>query len=550
MFQNKKQKLFDMPTTGKSGFIAAAEEEAAVTVSGNGAKKYSALSSELATQFGSVSNYKNPRDYKEVARDMIKILSETSPKILVSFVLYIRLVTRKTVLWERTQTEEVQKGAGLRHEGIMRMLWLAINKPKLFWDNIHLFIAAGSWKDIIMMLSYDLQYHGWEKRQLNWDAFWDLIRMGLQNESQSELIKKYLPQIKAKSKCTTVESQADNIIAKWLCSKLFGNEYKHYKKYRRVKSSGTAHEWQQLISQGKHNLIDFDSIHGRALHLLVHSKYLRNQNLTEKYSAWISERPKAKFTGYPHELTAQIGYNKQKYELDTINAQWNELLQKAGGLAGEYIVVKDTSGSMDSTAFGTKLSSYHIAKTLSIFFAQMLKGAAFGRCYIDFSSKAILRRLHGETIAELWHTEQRTQSANTNFLAVAELFAKVFKEVSESDFPKGIICISDGEFDSTKMFEKTNIEAFRKILLSAGFSSDFVQNFSFVFWDIRNNFYGKYRNTKFETHTPQDNVFYFGGYDPSVISFLMGGTNVSKPKNADDLVWVALNQELMSYVKA
>jgi hypothetical protein len=556
MFNSKKKTLFMEKEKKTSVFVNAAKNIAAEDVSGNGARKFNTTGSVLVDQFAKIGSYKKPRDYAEVERDMIVLFAEDA-RSAIAFTLYCRLITRKCKMSNGEQTNEVQRGAGLKHESLMRMMWLQINHSELFWKNIYLFIAAGSWNDLIQMLSYDLQYHGWPDKKLQWDIFFTFIAEGLSDDLQVNLIKKYLPQIKANSACKTVEAQADNIIAKWLCSKLFGGKegsgvlkqnYNTYKQYRKLKTSGTAHQWQQLISQGKHKSIDFGKIHGRALSLLVQSKYLSNQGLQGKYQTWIAGQPIAKFTGYPHELTAKITHSAEKYQTDTINKQWDGLLQLAGGLAGEYIVVKDTSESMNSMAYGTNVSSYHIAKTLSIFFAQMLKGQ-FAGTYIDFASTAILRTLTGKNVTELWRTETRIASANTNFLAVADLLCIIKqKGFREEDFPKGIICISDGEFDSTKMYDTTNINAFKYKLHQVGFSKHFVNNFSFVFWDIRNTFYGN-RKTTFESKSTEKNVFYYGGYDPSVITFLTGSkSNDKKPQTAEDVVDIALNQELMQYI--
>ena len=99
------------------------------------------------------------------------------------------------------------------------------------------------------MLRYDLVYNGWEHRVLDWRRFADLITAGLGSDSQTNLIRKYLPQIKARSKCTTVEAQANCMIAKWLCSELYGasgvrtdaEKYQVYRSYARMKAAGTAH---------------------------------------------------------------------------------------------------------------------------------------------------------------------------------------------------------------------------------------------------------------------------------------------------------------------
>lgn len=558
MFNSKQQKLFETgqkKTTSDSAFITTGLKKSAETKSGNGSLKYSTTGNPFVDQFGKIGSYKERRSYQDISNDMSTLWAK-NPYLTVCFVFFIRMITRIVSLFNGNKTNSVQRGSGLKYEGIMRMIWLHTNYPDIFWKNIQLFISVGSWKDIITMLSYDLQYNGWNNRVLNWDNFGKLILAGLENPNSVNLIKKYLPQIKTNFKCTTLESQADNIIAKWICSLLFGGKkesYVNYKSYRKLKSSGTAHQWQQLISKGKHNLIDFDTIHGRALSLIVSSKYLANQGLENKYEEWISNKPIAKFTGFVYELASKISYDNKKYQKDTINAQYRQLLEIAGKTNSNMIVVKDTSESMNSNAIGIKMSSYKIAKSISIFLGNMLQGH-FHNHYIDFSSKAILRKIEGSNFVEHWNTEVRTSSADTNFLAVCNLFINILKEgVPENQFPNGIICISDGQFNQSKWNYSTITEGFKYNMLNAGFSKDFVDNFKFVFWDIRNEFYGnRFKDTKFESYGPAKNVFYFGGFDPSVITFLTGiegKENTKTPTTAEELFEAAMNQEIMKLIQ-
>lgn len=544
MFNSKQKTLFMQKTKTTSDFLTAGMKTTAQDKSGNGAIKYNTTGNDFVDQFAKIGTYKTPRSFQDISNDMSVLFK--NPYMAMCFIFYIRLITRVVQLFN-FKTSSVQKGAGLKHEGIMRMMWVSIHHSDIFWKNINLFISIGSWKDIITMLSYDLQYNGWENRVLDWNKFGKLILAGLENPQSIDLLKKYLPQIRSNSQCTTLEAQADNIIAKWICSLLFEN--KNYKAYRKLKTSGKAHQWQKLISQKKHNLIDFNTIHGRALSLLVSSNYLKNQGLEEKYQKWIESKPVAKFTGYVYELASKINYSNKKYQNDTINAQYQQLLKQAGENCSDFIVVKDTSGSMDSTAIGTNMSSYHIAKSLSIFFANLLKGR-FHNHYIDFSSKAILRQIKGSNFVEHWNTETRVQSADTNFLAVYDLFKQIRNQgVHESEFPKGIICISDGQFNESKMNFKTNTEAFKEMMYS-DFSKEFVDNFKFVFWDITNTFYRR-ATSKFESYGPVKNVFYFGGYDGSVISFLTG-TEQNSPNNittAEELFKAAMNQEVMKMIE-
>ena len=231
MFETKKKELFStnkktakvtVPKTDNA-FLKASMMKATQTTSlGNGALKYTTTGNDFVDQFGKATIYKAPRTFAEISKDMSLLFSQDG-LTATKFATYLRMITRVISFSDGIRTEHTQRGQGLKHEGIFRMIWLALNQPNTFWKNIHLFVAAGSWKDIITMLQYDLVYNGWDGRKLDWDNFGQLILAGLENPRSSELLKKYLPQIKANSACTTVESQADNMISKWICSLTFGS---------------------------------------------------------------------------------------------------------------------------------------------------------------------------------------------------------------------------------------------------------------------------------------------------------------------------------------
>lgn len=553
MFNSKQTSLFgSKSTTSANKFIAAGMKKSAEVLSGNGAKKFSTTGNDFVDQFGKLGTYKEPRSFNDISRDMSILYSQNS-LFAVMFILYIRMITRVISLFNGVRTSNVQRGSGLRHEGIVRMIWLHVNHSDVFWKNITLFISVGSWKDIIQMLSYDLQYNGWDKRMLNWNEFGKLLLAGLENPQHSELIKKYLPQIKTNSKCKTLEAQADNVIAKWICSLLYGGKSngKSYVYYRKLKSSGTAHQWQQLISQGKFLKIDFNTIHGRALAQLVSSKFLSNHGLEDKYEKWIATKPIAKFTGFIHELFEKIP--QKKYQIDTLNSQFMGLVETARKNAEgstSMIVVRDTSASMTLIANGTKMNCYNIAKALALFFSYMLPDGAFANSWIEFNSDAIMHTWKGSTPFDKWSNDHSDTVGNTNFRSVIDLFIRIKKNgVSESEFPSGIICISDGEFNPSHL-NKTNIESALHNLYMAGFSTDYVNNFKIVLWNLQSNYYGKGTGEKFETYGNTKNVYYFSGYEPSVVAFLTGVNGKEKtPQTAEELFRAAMDQEVLNMVE-
>lgn len=554
MFTTKKNTLIEQTTekqnisVGKANaFVNAGLKSAAVISSENGAKKYSTTGNPLVDQFGQTAQYRTRRQYVDIAKDM-DILWADNPLNAVKFALFIRTIPRKVTLLDGRVTEESQKGSELRWESIMRMIWLSQKSPETFKANLPLMISLGSWKDVFQMLQYDLIYNGWEGRVLDWTFMGNIIVSGLANTNSSELIKKYLPQIHSKKSLTSIEKQANTIIGKWICSLIFGNKEgsggSSYKKYRILKSTGTAHEWQKLISNKKFDLLDFDKIHGRALKKLVSSKFLTNQKLKERYTEWVSdpETKTVKYTGFVHELFPS-NRPSEKHIVETINKQFEELITKAGTKSHtSFIVVRDTSSSMNGQIVGEKYSANHVAKSLALYFSYFLTGE-FTDTFIEFADDAKMHKWQGSTPVDKFYNDKCEAYGSTNFMSVIDKFCELRRTVAEEDFPTGIICVSDGEFNPTSI-NTTNVSAARKKLRAGGFTKEYVDNFVIVLWNLPNYFYSRTPTTKFETFGDVPNAFYFSGLSGSIISFLTG-----EIKTASELVENALNQEVLNMVE-
>jgi hypothetical protein len=197
---------------------------------------------------------------------------------------------------------------------------------------------------------------------------------------------------------------------------------------------------------------------------------------------------------------------------------------------------------MGSIATGTNMSCYSVAKALALFFSEFLKGD-FADHWIEFNSDAKMNQWKGQTPVDKWMNDKSSYVGSTNFQSVVNLFAKLKKQgIPESDFPKGILCISDGEFNPSQL-GKTNVQSALKVLTAAGFSKEYVSNFVIVLWNLQSRAYGG-AGDKFETGLDTPNVYYFGGYSASVISFLS-----QKIKSTYELVDAALDQEVLNLVK-
>lgn len=534
-------------------FIQTAMQQSNKIMSGNGSLKLESTLNPFVDQFAKVGSYKKPRPFKEIEKDC-ELLWAEDPLNSIKFIHYLRTITRKVQLIDGSVTAEPQKGGELKHEAIMRMIWLFTKSPDSFWKNIGWFIALGSWHDIFTMLQYDLVYNGWENRVLDWNKMGNIILVGLSDSHTSELVKKYLPQIKARSDCKTVESQANTTIGKWICSLLFGPKETsyNYKTYRKLKSGGTAHQWQQLISQKKFDQIDFGSIHGRALHLLVRSKFLKNQNLSDKFAAWVKKpETKVKYTGFVHELFTNIPSalsGMEAHVRDTVNKQFDTLVSKGKSEFTEdscnWLPVIDTSGSMGSLSTGTNTSCLTVAKSLALYFSEFLTGK-FTNSFVEFNDKAKMHTWKGATPIEKWYNNRCSHVGSTNFQSVIDLYVDLKNQgIAEAEFPTGILAISDAEFNPTSL-GKTNVEVARAKLRRAGFSDIFVDKFQIVLWNLQSGYYGSTTGKKFETMATEKGTYYFGGFNGSVISFLTNHEVLTPAQ----LFLQALDQQILNYIE-
>jgi hypothetical protein len=330
-------------------------------------------------------------------------------------------------------------------------------------------------------------------------------------------------------------------VAKWLANKLFNSEAKSEEQYRKLKSQGNAHKWQQIISNQKFDELDFSKIHGRALNKLVRSKFLYNQKLHARYTMWADSVEKINYTGFVHELLCELDNNFSPEFEKTVIKQFKESVdrEKDDENLGKLVVVRDTSGSMGSSPEGTKYSCYDIAKSLALYFSEFIEGP-FKNCWIEFNNSAELHTWDGNNVVEKWRNDSSSYIGSTNFLSVIDLLVRMKNFINdESVFPNGILCISDAEFDPAAL-NKTNVDfAFDK-LRKGGFSDKYVDNFKIVLW----NLYRK-NNKHFETNDSLvKNVFYLSGYSASQVKFLLRGT----VQNAKELFDEAMNQELLDLV--
>lgn len=206
------------------------------------------------------------KTFNEISKNM-EILWKINPKKCVNFILKLRTIENTSKLFE--------------DESMMNLLWLALNHKYSFFQNVHI-LTHINWKDIITMMSLDLQYHGYENRQLDWNFFRATLFAGLINSETTEKVKNILPKCNLNS--NTLEDQSLVIIAKHLACYMFKNDSNKTKKYTEYITSNKIINFDNLIK------IDFKTVHGKSLSLIVGKQFLQDNNLLNIFEKWYNKR--------------------------------------------------------------------------------------------------------------------------------------------------------------------------------------------------------------------------------------------------------------------
>ena len=534
-----------------------------ITLTENGAVSFASAGKAIIDQFAHAGTAMG-RPISTVFAEQAQLWRE-DPESAIRFPFYLRLVTRKVKVSENEKTDSVQKGAGLRDEAFKRILWVAYNQPEVFRRNAWLLPVVGSWKDLWTLMLLDMD----NENKLDKSFIFSIMAAGLDDATQCDLIRKYMPAIKSTEKCKTERAKTLNVLAKAFAAFLGLSA----KEYRKMKASGTAHDFQKLICSRSYADIDWKTIPGRALTHLISGKFLDNHGLTQDYLKWVMSQPTVKFTGYVYELGMKLdamGRNlsmnlapSKAAALYTINKQFDGLIELAkkdqGGLKGNVLCGLDTSGSMSCGVQGVPgLTSYDVCVSLGIYFSELNEGY-FHNVVAMFDDTSRVMKLSG-TFAEKWEAIRKATTAwgSTNFLSLVRLLVDQRKKhptVPESEFPQTLLVVSDMQFNPTSRWnyraerETTNQEEARRILREA-FSDEFVDNFNFIWWYCASR---DGAGHDVPATMDQGGNYMFSGFDGSIITLLLGGDEQTKPDGKpltmEEMVNKALSQEIFAFVK-
>ena len=554
--------------TKNNAFVNAVNFKS-TTFTENGAVTNVSTGSLIVDQFGKAGNFRG-RPIAEVFDDQAKIWAE-NPEAAMRFPFYLRMITRKVKVNSDNETDKVQSGQGARDESFKRLLWIAQEQPEAFYNNIWALPLVGSWKDLWTLMFYDVKEN---IKCLNQKAIFEIIAQGLLCDTHVDLIKKYMPRIKSYSKCKTEWTMVTNELAKAFAAQM-GITYKEYNK---MKSSGKAHDFQKLICSRNYKELNWNHIPGRALNLLVSSKFLSNHGLKDNYTKWIMEQPVAKFTGYVFELAKRLrearGSRSYYYSRSTnipmelkhtLDAQFKGLVDKAradGKITENVWCCLDTSGSMNQPVKGLKdIYCSDVATSLALFFADLNTGP-FHNKVIMFDNVSTPYDMKGESFCDRIMSLPSVGCGGTNFQSAVDEIIKIRQqhpEIPLEQYPTTILVVSDMQFNPSNRGyyggsirkQETNYE-YSVNSLKKVFPSDFVDNMKFIWWDC----VSRYGNTDYEGTIDDGGCYFFSGFDGSIINILMNEDAVMDEKTgevrrptAEELVMKALSQEILNYIK-
>ena len=538
-----------------NSFVREATMGAGTSFTENGALSYASIGTELLNQFAKAGTYRG-RDLNDVFTQQSALWAE-NPEDALKFPFYLRMVTRKTKMFD-AETETVQRGQGVRDEAFKRLLWFAKYHPEVFYKNLWVLPLVGSWKDLWVLLTMD--------DSLNKKEFFKVMAMGINNDYHRELVKKYMPRIRANKLCNTDWAKKTNRLAKEFCNFVGWTA----KDYRIFKSTGKAHEFQRIICARLYDNLNFKAIPGKALLNLVSGNFLQKHGLEEKYLSWVKTQPVAKFNGYPYELAMKcLPYRNYYYGINrnimpatlkfTLDKQFANLIETAksdnGAIKGNVWCALDTSGSMTSPiSRDSNVTSYDVAVGLGIYFSTLNEGE-FHKNVIMFDNTSEVLHLKGD-FTDMYNqiASRRDAMGGTNFQSVIDEIVRIRKRhpnIPLEDYPETLLVVSDMQFsisggywyqpEISEIEQMTNYETMKEKLLTV-FPKDFVDKMKFVWWQVNG------RTQDFPATMDHGGCYFFSGFDGSIISTLLGGSDNKELKmqpSMEEVIENVFSQEIL-----
>lgn len=473
----------------------------------NGAVCYSTTKSRILDYFSGTTSLE--RTQEEVNRDL-DAMWEESPDLTIRSIIYSRAISREIDETDGKTTK--LSGQGRRNEFRKSLIWLSKKNNRAFCNLLFYVPFFGCWKDI---LHNEIHSHG-ELTPPCLEVIAHYIGMRNKYPYIYNLLLKYLPTIRSKSNTKNDTQRSRSNLGKAIACGLSMT----YDKYRKLKSSGTAHTFQRQMNSNPQEL-DFDAIPGIALSRMVNSiskttydTFLVRHDIVKKYENWIESKPALPFDGYPYQLMEGLA-SSNSYAKITAKKQFDGLVQKGrknGGITGNVWVALDTSGSMQSYC-SPDVTAHSVACSLGMYFSYLNTGS-FKNHAIAFNSTSSLIKFTGNAITDYNNLVRSSYMGSTNFLSVIKCIVETRKKnpnIPLEDYPESILVVSDMQFDPAGG-NQTHMSKIENMLKEVGLPVPRM-----IWWQVNA------RGSVFHSEANDAGVVMVSGFDGSVITQLLGG---------------------------
>ena len=401
----------------ESKLLMALETEQKLTLTENGASAYSTSGDALLDLFALAGSLRS----RLYAVDGKYALALTEDKLLAAKLAFY--------------TRDARGGLGEREAGRRMFAVMAEMEPEIMRKNLALIPYFGRWDDVTALL--DTPVHGdviaLIRDQLSRDM------EAVKNGEPVSLLAKWLPSVNTSSRKARLSGAR---IAKEL-----GMSERNYRKTLSALRSALN------VTEVRMTAKDYDSIRYESVPSYAMKNYRKAfaRNDADRFNAYMESVEKGdavirSAVLYPYDITEKYmnfsGWNMRMRETDRVlEAQWKALPDYVEG-ENNFLVMVDVSGSMYGRPMATSVG-------LGIYFAERNKGAYAGT-FMTFTNQPRLVKISGETLRDkIASVLAAGVGYNTNLELAFDtvLNTAVRYNMPQSEMPKSIIVISDGEID-------------------------------------------------------------------------------------------------------
>ena len=478
------------------GFMNEIKNEASKVLTENGAVGYSTTGKALVDFNFKLPSYRGDKNL--LMKDFTAIVDERDPYLL-KYLFYLR---------------DCREGLGER-DAFRRTIVKALRATTLTDEEkqhvIYMIPVFGRWDDLLAFVDTEFENVAFEiiRDQFELDA----ANM-LENKSVS-LLAKWLPSDNASSKQSRY---AAHKLARYLGVTV--REYRSavvaLRKYLDVTEVKTcANEWDE---------IDYNKVSSNANLRYMRAFLKHDEDRRREYLAALERGDENAVmhsaTNFPHDVVHK--YTENHWHISSydaaIEALWNNLPDMPG--LNDTLVVRDGSGSMESTISGSSVTALDVADAITLYCADRCRGE-FKNQFITFSSRPEFvsvvncKTLHDKL--EYLHTYD--DCSNTDLEATFDLIirAAVNGNMKQEELPKQILIISDMEFDQISYHYSNNkfkvlMEEISNTFKAAGYTMP-----KLVFWNV---------NSRTNTIPMKENaagVLLVSGFSVNTINMVLSG---------------------------